>query len=208
MKKIIRTIVFIISVTFLLLLFLNIWIVSSTDDRIFQSLEDVPGNRVGLVLGTSKSVKGGENIYFKERVDAAADLFHNGKITHILVSGDNRTKYYNEPQDMYKALKSRGVPDSSITLDFAGFRTLDSVVRCIRIFGQTRFTIITQRFHGHRTLFIADYHRAEAVVFAASGPEIVNQKVSLRELVARQLAVFDLYILNKQPKFLGEKEPL
>lgn len=197
-----------ISLMLVMLLMTNIWMVTSTEERIFIESKDVPRNRVGLVLGTSKSVKGGENVYFKERVDAAATLYREGKISHILVSGDNRTKYYNEPQDMYKALKERGVPDSAITLDFAGFRTLDSVVRCIKIFGQSEFTIITQEFHGHRALFIADYYDVNAIVYAASGSVEVNEKVSVRELVARQLALFDLYILHKQPKFLGEKEPI
>lgn len=209
LKKIVKYGVFGFSLIFLWMVFSNLWIVSTTEDRIFQDIAKLPSSNVALVLGTSKStVGGGVNSYFENRVDAAARLYKAGKVNHILVSGDNRTKYYNEPQDMYEALRKRGVPDSAITLDYAGLRTLDSVVRCIKIFGQDNFTIISQEFHGYRALFIADYYGVNANVYAANDPENINQRVSLRELVARQLAIFDLYILNKQPRFMGEKVPL
>jgi SanA protein len=169
----------------------------------------IESKRVALVLGTSKRTAAGtENEYFSRRMKAASELYHAGKVTNILVSGDNRTEYYNEPQDMYNALKELGIPDSSITLDFAGFRTLDSVVRCIKIFGQSRFIIVSQEFHGYRALYIADQYGAEAQVYTAEDPIINNVRVSIREIIARSLAFIDLHIINKQPKFLGEKEEI
>lgn len=191
----------------LLILGLNFWIVSSTEDSIYYDIENVPQRRVALLLGTSKrTTGGGTNKYFKERIEAAAKLYHKGIISHIIVSGDNRTIYYNEPRDMYKDLRALDIPVSAITLDFAGFRTLDSVVRSKEVFGQDELLIITQDFHCYRALFIADYYGIDALAFSADNKDELPLSLALREIVARSLAVFDLYILNKEPKFLGKEE--
>ena len=101
---------------------------------------------------------------------------------------------------------AKGVPESAITLDFAGFRTLDSVVRSKKVFQQNKITILSQRFHNHRAIFIADRYGIDAVAYnAADAFSGVNTKTELREYLARCKAVIDLYILKKQPKFLGEK---
>lgn len=98
---------------------------------------EVPANRAGLLLGTSRTVRSGRpNAYFYNRVDAAAALYHAGKVEYLVISGDNGRKGYNEPQDMKEALVGRGVPAEAIYLDYAGFRTYDSVVRMERYSGR------------------------------------------------------------------------
>lgn len=192
-----------------LVLGLNFWIVSSTQERIYYNINDVPPKRVALLLGTSKrTVEGGTNKYFAERMQAAADLYQRGVIEHIIVSGDNQTVYYNEPRDMLNALKKLGVPEGSITLDYAGFRTLDSVVRAKKVFGQDDVIIITQDFHCYRALFIADYHQLNAVAFSADNKDQLPFSLALRETLARAKAVFDLYLFDQKPRFLGEQEEL
>jgi len=115
---------------------------------VFDNIEDVSQKKVGLVLGTSKNVVGGNtNYYFTYRIEAAVRLFESGKIEYILVSGDNGTKEYNEPRDMLNALLKAGIPRERIVLDYAGFRTLDSIIRCKEVFGQESFIIISQKFH-------------------------------------------------------------
>ncbi len=206
MVKAIKIVTITVSILAFFILGTNIWIVYSTESRVLNDLNNVPENRVAIVLGTSKRTTSGDsNQYFNNRINTAVELYENGKVSHILVSGDNQTKYYNEPQDMYLALKKQGIPDSVITLDFAGFRTLDSVVRCIEVFGQNDFTIVSQEFHGYRALFIADYYDANSVVYSAPNPNGISERVSIREILARSLAVIDLYVINKKPKFLGEK---
>ena len=197
-------------VGFLSTLFLNIWILVSTSDQIFKDVPLPPAQRVGLVLGTSRfTTKGVKNEFFEERMDAAAELFERGIIKHILVSGDNRSIYYNEPRDMLNALKERGIPESAVTLDYAGLRTLDSVVRCAQIFGQNNFIIITQEFHLYRALFIANYHELKAYGFSPKSSRItVPTKVRMRELIARVLAVLDLYVWNKKPEIMGKESPI
>ena len=134
--------------------------------------------------------------------------YQKGIVKHIVVSGDNRTKYYNEPRDMYNALVDLGIPKSAITLDYAGFRTLDSIVRVKVVFGQDEIVIITQDFHCYRALFIADYHGINAVAFSADNKDQLPWSLAVRETLARAKAVFDLYLFDQEPKFLGEPEKL
>lgn len=203
------------SIFWLLLLLLlvavacNYWIEQSTRKQVFNTAQKLPTNEVGLVLGTSRYTKNGfENPYFANRIQAAVQLYKQGKIKHILVSGDNQLKEYNEPRFMLKALIKEGIPESAITMDFAGFRTLDSIVRCREVFGQQKITIISQKFHNQRALFLANHRKLDAVGYNAQDvPLAWSWKVRFREYLARCKAVLDL-IFNKQPKFLGEKVPI
>ena len=185
----------------------NIWVVNATKDQVFENSADLPENQVGLILGTSnKRTDGQPNPYFQYRMQAAAELYKAGKVRHLILSGDNRTRYYNEPQFMRKALLNLGVPDSVMTSDFAGLRTLDSIVRCKEIFGQSEFIVITQKFHCYRAIFIAQNYDMKVNGYVApSMPLTYSLNVLARELLARTLAVIDLYILGKEPKFSGEK---
>ena len=127
------------------------------------------------------------------------------KIKYIIVSGDNSTKEYNEPFNMQKDLIEKGVNSEDIFLDYAGFRTLDSVIRSKEIFGQKNITIISQKFHNERAIFIAKSKDIQAVGFNAKDVSLkYGLKTRLREYLARVKMVMDI-ALNKQPKFLGEK---
>lgn len=129
---------------------------SSAGDYLYDSIDDIPYNRAGLLLGTTPyRAGGGRNPYFYERIDAAARLYRAGKISMIIVSGDNATRKYNEPRAMRRALIRAGVPGKAIVFDFAGFRTLDSIVRASLVFGQSSVTIISQRFQNLRAVYIA-----------------------------------------------------
>ena len=188
----------------------NVWIVKSTEEKVYADLEELPDHRVALVLGTShRSVDGGPNPFFEKRIEMAAMLYEMGKIDHFILSGDNSSRYYNEPLEMQKALLERGVPASAITLDYAGLRTLDSVVRSKKIFGQNKITIITQPFHSYRALFISSFYEMDAVAMVADDPQLRQTfKVRLREYLARTKAVLDLYVFKTSPRFLGEKEEI
>lgn len=193
----------------LIILGTNFWVLHSTDSQIYSNIDQIPETEIALVLGTShRLINGSPNPYFKERMQLAANLYHEEKVKHILVSGDNATKYYNEPIVMKNALIELGVPEEVITLDYAGFRTLDSIIRCKKVFDQNDITIITQSFHSYRALFISDYYNMKSVAMVNySGPDIPKGMI-FREYLARTLAVFDLYIINREPKFLGKKETL
>ncbi len=178
--------------------------------RVFRSIESVPANDVGLVLGTGKTTRrGATNLHFTQRIDAAAALYRAGKVRHLLVSGDNHVAGYDEPTDMRDALVAAGVPDAAITRDYAGFRTLDSVLRAQSVFGLTNFTIVTEEFHCPRALWIARQHGLNAVAFAAPDLEARwSARVKAREALARVLCGLDLHVFRTQPKFPGPHEPL
>ena len=177
----------------------------ATDGRVYASPGEVPANRAGLLLGTSRTVRSGRpNAYFYNRVDAAAALYHAGKVEYLVISGDNGRKGYNEPQDMKEALVGRGVPAEAIYLDYAGFRTYDSVVRMEKIFGQESFTVISQEFHNRRAVYIAQALGLDAVGYnAADVAAYAGMKTRLREKLARVRMFMDLWT-GKTPKFLGE----
>jgi len=190
------------------LFFSNKWIIDHTQGLVYEKIEDIPANDVGLLLGTSKRTTNGKiNLFFKYRIEATVSLFLAGKIKHIIVSGDNRLIEYNEPREMRRALVKAGIPDTCITLDFAGFRTLDSVVRSKKVFGQKKITIISQKFHCQRAVFIALFHKQEAIAFCAQDvPESYSYFTMVREYLAKARAIIDVYFINQMPRFLGKQE--
>jgi len=184
----------------------NYWVVSIGNEFAYNQLDKLDNREIALVLGTSRSYNGKlENPFFSERMKAAAMLYHSGKVRHILVSGDNSNEIYNEPRDMRQKLIQLGVPSEAITMDFAGRRTLDSVIRCKEIFQQKKIIIISQEFHNYRALFIARHHGLDAIGFNADYPNDVSSKTVLREYFARPKAVLDLYFLNSRPSIMGKK---
>lgn len=161
---------------------------------------------VALALGTSRRVRDGRpNLYFRTRMEAAARLYQAGKIRHIIVSGSNPSTSYDEATDMLKALVDLGVPREAVTRDYAGFRTLDSVVRCKEVFGQDSVIIVSQAAHNRRAIFLARRYGLDAVGYNAEDYRrfgISRQRI--REAFARCKAVLDLYVLGTEPKFLGD----
>ncbi len=183
----------------------NLLVVGTTKKHIYNSTSEIPHNNVGLLLGASKILPNGHiNWYYKYRIDAALELFKSGKIDFILVSGDNGRTSYDEPTTIKNDLISGGVPASKIFLDYAGFRTLDSVVRSKEIFDQDSITVISQKFHNERAIFIAKSKGMKAVGFNAKNVSVsYGYPVLIRELMARVKMVLDL-VFGKKPKFLGE----
>lgn len=191
----------------LLIIASNYWVIKSTKVQLYSNINEIPENDVALLLGASKTtIYGNANLYFTYRIEAAATLFKAGKIKHIIVSGDNHKKEYDEATDMRDALIAQGVPDSCITLDYAGFRTLDSMVRCLKVFKRKNITVISQAFHNQRAVFIGKYYDMNVVAFNAKDvPSQYSLKTRIREYFAKFKAVIDLYIIHKQPKFLGDE---
>lgn len=180
---------------------------ASTAAAIASGLDQVEPKPVALLLGTARrTVAGRPNEFYQTRIQAAAALFHSGKVQGILVSGDNATRWYNEPIAMQKDLIAAGVPAEFITLDYAGFRTLDSVIRAKEVFGQRQVIIVSQRFHAERAVFLARHFGLDASALAAADPKDQSLlKVRAREVLARVAAVLDI-VIGRDPKFLGKPE--
>ncbi len=195
----------VVAVFFAFILFINIWVSNSAKERIYYSASEFPDTKVVIVLGTSPYlISGNDNLYFKYRIDAAAELYFAGKVKKILVSGDNGTIAYNEPREMLRALIEKGIPEEDIILDYAGFRTFDSMIRAKEVFGQDTVIVVSQLFHLERALFISKTKGITAYGYPAADPQN-SLKITVREYPARVSAFLDCYILHTKPKYLGKK---
>ncbi len=193
-------------VVLLIVIISNYSIESNASGKTYSDVALIQKNKVGLVLGTSKTLQNGRvNLYFKYRVDATVTLYKEGKIAFVLVSGDNSRKGYDEPTDFKEELIRRGIPAERIFLDYAGFRTLDSVIRAKEIFGQEQITIISQQFHNERAIYLAEKNDITAIGYNARDvSRRYGLKVRLREYLARTKVFLDI-LFNVKPKFLGDK---
>ena len=180
----------------------------NAEGKLYSDINILPYNKVGLLLGTCKTMDDRVTInpFWKYRAEAVYKLWKAKKIDKVLISGDNGWHGYNEPQDFMDTFRAMGIPDSCMVCDFAGFRTHDSVIRCKEIFGQQNVTIISQPFHNKRALFIAQKIGLYAVAFNANDVSFRNGLYTFfREKAARVLMFLDLYVLHTQPHFLGKK---
>lgn len=201
-KRILATVIVLIASVF----WVNYHVSSYSSPFCSASLSQIPHAHVGVVLGTSpKLTNGRENYYFKNRITAAVELYNEGIVDRILVSGDNRTVYYNEPVEMQKALIDAGIPKDRIHLDFAGLRTLDSMVRSKEVFGQDSIVVISQAFHNERAVYLARENGIQAWGYNAKDVSAkMGFKTRVREYFARCKMMLDLYVLGTDPRHLGE----
>jgi len=196
--------------SFLLSVFIVCWsnfsVYYESKDFISKDISELPPVKTGLLLGTSRNLRGGfENAYFFNRIDACVQLYDAGKIKNVLISGDNGRKDYNEPEDMKKELVARGIPEKHIFLDYAGFDTYDSVLRAWKIFGQKSFIVISQHFHNQRAVYIARRFGLNAYGYDATDVQkMYGIKTKFREFFACVKAYFEVK-LNVEPTFLGEQ---
>jgi len=208
--NIVKRVVIFIVISLLLLVGIILWanwkIPHDTHHYIYNSTDSIPSQKTALVLGAAKNLKGSyPNPYFTYRINAAKELYDSGKIKAFVLSGDNSRYDYNEPQDMKDALIDLGVPENIIYLDYAGFRTLDSVIRMKEIFGQESFIVVSQKFHNERAIYLGQNYGLEIYGYNAKDVKLsrVSSKTKIREKLARVKVFIDIFT-NKSPKYLGE----
>lgn len=208
-KKIIKRlfVIFVIACigVFSLIFYANWKIPHDTKNSVYDNIDSIPSQKTALVLGTSRYIGDRPNLYFTYRIRAAKELFDSGKIQAFVVSGDNGRHTYNEPDDMCDALIEVGIPDSIIYMDYAGFRTLDSVLRMSEIFGQSSFIIVSQKFHNERAVFLSQYYGFTAYGYNARDLDLnrSSYRTKIREYFARVKVFVDI-VTDKGPKYLGE----
>lgn len=206
LKKIVLILLILAGICIVALFSADSIIKKDSEKFIFDDVQNLPDCKTALVLGTSKTLQNGNpNPYFTKRIKATAKLYNSGKIRAIIVSGDNSVKGYNEPEQMKNDLIAEGIPAEMIFEDFAGFRTLDSVVRVKEIFGQDKVIIVSQQFHNERAIYLAQQNGIEAFGYNAKD---VNRKfgftTNIREKLARVKVFVDL-LFGLDAKFGGEK---
>ncbi|WP_456267824.1 YdcF family protein [Kushneria sp. AK178] len=183
----------------------NYWVWRKTHASITLDSTRCAFEPVGLVFGTSHGLRGGgENPWYRARMDLAARLWKSGQVDHLLLSGDNHTRYYNEPIRMWRDLRQQRIPDTAMTLDYAGFSTFDTLARSRDVFNVSRVTLISQRWHLPRALFIAQHLGLEATGCATRERSLFDDRwMWAREILARVQVVADLYLFERRPYFLG-----
>lgn len=183
-----------------LVLYASQQVTAASKARLFDDVNAIPARKVALVLGAKPG-----NRYFTRRIEAAAALWHEGKASWLLVSGDNRHADYNEPAAMQQALIREGVPAAAIFCDYAGFTTLDSVVRAREVFGEESITIVSQAFHNQRAIYLAQHYGIDAIALNAEDLDFQHGKYTqFREQFARVRALMDATLLRRSPHFLGD----
>lgn len=184
----------------------NYTVTQNTSKHVHNTIAETPIKKVGLLLGTGKFLGSGYiNLFYKYRIDATIALYKAGKIKYILISGDNSREGYDEPTSMKEDLMAAGIPESAIYLDYAGFRTLDSIIRCKLVFGESDILVISQQFHNERAIYIAEANDMTAEAYNAKTVNTrYGAKTYIREYLARTKMFIDL-LFGKDPKFLGKK---
>lgn len=208
LRRILRTILYSGALLTIIGVFCSLTVSDNAAAFISDNAGDLPSCKAAIVLGTARTLADGRsNLFFNYRMEAAAKLFHSGKVKILILSGDNRVNEYNEPKIMREALLALGVPDSCMTPDYAGLRTFDSMVRCREVFGQDSIIVVSQKFHNERAVYIGRKKGIAAFGYNATDPAsaISKVKIGFREFFSRIKCVLDIYLLNTQPKHLGSR---
>ncbi len=185
------------------------WIRRRASTNVYMTYRSVPERTAAIVPGASVTSKGRPSAVLHDRLETARQLYLRGKVERILVSGDNRTRYYNEPLAMRRWLVDHGVPDRHIYADYAGQRTLDTMVRAARVFQVRDAVICTQTFHLHRSVFLARQAGIDAVGMVSDRRHYTRSlQDRLREYAARTLAFADTFLLRTEPRHLGPPIPI
>ncbi|MFC9622572.1 vancomycin high temperature exclusion protein [Streptomyces sp. NPDC056930] len=181
------------------------WMYSVADARV-RTTADAPAQQVAMVFGAGLW-EGKPSPYLANRLNAAAELYRDGKVKVVLVTGDNSRKEYDEPDAMRTYLRAHGVPDERIVSDFAGFDTWDSCVRAKKIFGVDRAVLVSQGFHIRRAIALC---RTAGIDAYGVGVDAVHDATwyygGTREMFAAGKAALDA-VFRPDPHFLGPKEP-
>lgn len=185
---------------------LRLWVDQTYDSRIYADVNVIPARPVAIVFGAGVSPSGRPSPVLAARVESAFDLYQAGKVRKLLLTGDNRFIWYNEPGAMADYLAERGVPRSDLVLDYAGRRTYDSCYRARHIFGVEEAILVTQNYHLDRALFTCNGLGIEAIGLASNrtGAGLFNW---LRELPAMAVAWWDVYIRRPLP-VMGDPLPI
>jgi len=194
LSQIAKLSVCLLSILIIIVVIANTYVNIYSAKYLYSDVHSIPENEYCLVLGTSKYIIGGDNnAYFDNRIDAVVHLWKNQKIKKIIVSGDNREENYNEPEALKKALIKKGIPDSIIFKDRDGYRTLNSIISSQSKFDLQAVTIVSQKFHNSRAVFLAKQSGMNAIGFNADDISFrKGYKIHIREWFAKVKAIIDV----------------
>ena len=174
------------------------------------SAEESPSARAAIVFGAGLQRDGTPSPVLKDRVSAAVQLYQQGKVEKILMSGDNRFEDYNEPAAMKTYAVDLGVSEDAIVLDYAGRRTYDTCYRAKHIFGLEEALLVTQKFHLPRAIFTCHGLGMSVTGVSADLRDYHTHSLrywNIRELPATLVALWQVWVSHPLP-VLGDKEPI
>ena len=175
---------------------------------IYHDLRALPARPVAIVFGAGYT-RAGASLILADRVRTAVELYRARKVRKLLMTGDNSRWDYNEPQAMRQTALALGVPPQDIVLDYAGFRTYDSLYRARDIFGVRQAVLVTQSYHLPRALYIGRGLGMDVVGAAADRHVYPEQRhLAVREMFSVENAWFQMHLFHPRPHFLGRKEPI
>ena len=187
----------------------RIWLILSYRPQLYDSTDEVPPHQVAIVFGAGIR-NNRPSPALADRVAAAAALYHAGKVQKLLMSGDNRFIYYNEPEVMKVYAQELNVPAEDIVLDYAGRRTYDTCYRARAIFEIKAAILVTQGFHLVRAAYLCEQFGVKPVGLVADRPRYFRRLPlwwEVRETVASAVAWWDVNIARPTP-VLGEVIPI
>jgi SanA protein len=178
------------------------------DRLIWTEVDQVPAQPVAIVFGAGVRPDGRLSPVLGDRMDAAIDLYRQGRVQKLLVSGGRRSQHYDEPARMVDYALARGVPAADIAADPAGFRTYDTCYRAAAIFGVSQAVLVTQSFHLPRALFTCANLDIQAVGFAADRRAYrASAYYNVRDAVATLRAWLDVKVVRPVP-VLGARQAI
>lgn len=189
---------------------INGWVVGSTKKQILSEAEAYQLQDVDciLVLGCQVKSDGTPSIMLEDRLKRGVALYNAGAAPKLLMSGDHGTQGYDEVDAMKRYAFDANIPSEDIFMDHAGFSTYESVYRAKEIFGADKIIVVTQTYHLHRALHIANAMGIEAYGVAAEYQDYSGQtNRDVREILAR-VKDFGMAIFKPEPTYLGEAIPI
>ena len=192
------------------LMIANSVVFSAAKSKSVQPNQVLIKRQAAIVLGAGVSPDGSPSPVLEARLEAARALYEQGSVERVLVSGDHAKKGYNEVAVMFTWLLEHGVEDKDLFVDHAGLRTLDSMYRARHLFGIEEAYVCTQRFHLDRAIFLGEAYGIDTIGVSAEfpGQAPLHFKANARELVARAVAVADVYLLGRRARHHGEPIPI
>jgi vancomycin permeability regulator SanA len=198
----------------------NVMVTKGADGLAFDDPASVPVRPVAIVFGAGL-VNGEPSPALADRVHGAVLLYQQGRVTHLLMTGDNSVVEYDEVTAMRKQAMDEGVPAAAITRDYAGFNTYDSCYRARDVFGVRSAVLVTQDYHLPRALYscrelgidavgliIPDWQHHPENLTRGQYPWLQSSYYMAREWFARSKAVLGAKVTHPSPQFLGPYEGL
>ncbi|MBO9585862.1 MAG: YdcF family protein [Flavobacterium sp.] len=202
MKKYFKIALYLTIIGLIAIISVNYYVKSSTKTKIYYSAKKFPKNDVGIIFGAG--INGNQpSKYLKDRLDAGIMLWKAKRINKILLSGDNGRDEYDELTVMKNYCYNHGVDTTKIFIDYAGFDTYSTMYRAKHIFKIKRATLISQKYHLNRAIYIGNQLGVKSVGYSANQGEYLGYKyVTFRECLSTFKSFLDV-LRNREPHFLG-----